>query len=506
MGMYITYDLKIEPRYHNVYRIIRIDGNNTLHDLCSEILSAFNFDNDHLYMFSLKRKKYDGEGYFHPEASGEKSADEVSLNELNLKVRNKFLLLYDFGDEWLFDITVKKIEQSDILTLTHIKEQSGEIFQYPAWDDEENEYEEGEAEYEEFSKESEAENRFIFMDTDSSMVELLSENKPSDLKAIMRTLGIKFSKASKSASKGYANKIANFLSSNKEKLLDLLTPSAVILLYSIAFSDDDTAFEKQMETLSLDILIDLGLVEISNEYESFTIDVTRELYEFADYFKDSGKIDKIKQNYEWQKIFIALINLYGVAELKFLHESLCRYLKTQIDLETFKKSVVKPMAFWSEINFIETEVNSIVTIYAEEITENILTDRNNYDVLDYKKYDDEKLSGVISKGITHVLPDFKDITEYILVEKQISPKEAVIFFVEFSATCLMGKDSDSILEMCEEWLGEHSLKLTKKLKDIILRIIKKHPCTLLMGFSWDEYNNKDTISQNQISLFDDFSF
>lgn len=189
-----------------------------------------------------------------------------------------------------------------------------------------------------------------------------------------------------------------------------------------------------------------------------------------------------------------------------MHESLCRYLKTQIDLETFKKSVVKPMAFWSEINFIETEVNSIVTIYAEEITENILTDRNNYDVLDYKKYDDEKLSGVISKGITHVLPDFKYITEYILVEKQISPKEAVIFFVEFSATCLIGKDSDSILEMCEEWLGEHSLKLTKKLKDIILRIIKKHPCTLLMGFSWDEYNNKDTISQNQISLFDDFSF
>lgn len=60
--MYATYDLKIEPKYYNVYRIIRIDGNKTLHDLCNEILSAFDFDNDHLYMFSLKRKRYDREG------------------------------------------------------------------------------------------------------------------------------------------------------------------------------------------------------------------------------------------------------------------------------------------------------------------------------------------------------------------------------------------------------------------------------------------------------------
>ena len=60
MGKYTTYDLKIEPKYHkDIYRIIRIDGSKTLDNLCGEILSAFNFDDNHLYMFSLKRKKFD---------------------------------------------------------------------------------------------------------------------------------------------------------------------------------------------------------------------------------------------------------------------------------------------------------------------------------------------------------------------------------------------------------------------------------------------------------------
>ena len=61
-------------------------------------------------------------------------------------------------------------------------------------------------------------------------------------------------------------------------------------------------------------------------------------------------------------------------------------METQIELEAFKKSVVKPMVFWGEINVIETEINSIVTIYKDEITENILIDRNNYElkILNYK--------------------------------------------------------------------------------------------------------------------------
>lgn len=506
MAKYSTYELKIEPRYwKNVYRVLRTDGNNTLDGLCYEILSAFDFDNDHLYMFSLQRKKYDSEGYYHPEATGGKNAEKISLNELNLKVRNKFLFLYDFGDEWMFDITVKKIEQSDILTLTYIKEQKGEISQYPDWEDEDWE-EDWEDENEDFLEESHNKDEIVLIDSSYSMTELLSENKPSELKTIMKVLGMKVPKASKRASEVYAAEIVRFLSSNKQKLLDILTPGAAYLLYCIVNSDVDEILTNNMEILSMDILIDLGLVNFLDEYDSHAIEVTKDLYKFGDFFKDSERFNRIKRNYEWQKIFISLINIYGVAELEFFYETLCKYLKTEIEFKEFEKNVVMPMALWNEVNVYETDFNSIATLFSNEITEHILIDRNNFDVLDYKRYGNEELFAAIAEGVSSIVPNFDVLVEYLVVDKKINTGTLGIFLTEFSVRCLMGEDSDLVIEWCNEWLDDNSLKLTKKLKDILLKIIQQHPCAVLMGYSRDEYNNRNNLKDNQISLFDDLPF
>lgn len=37
--------------------------------------------------------------------------------------------------------------------------------------------------------------------------------------------------------------------------------------------------------------------------------------------------------------------------------------------------------------------------------------------------------------------------------------------------------------MFEESLEDYSLKLTKKVKNMILKVVQEHPCSLLMGFS-----------------------
>ena len=503
MAKYTTYELKIEPKYwKDVYRVLKIDGNNTLDDLCYEILSAFDFDNDHLYMFSLKRKKYDSDGYFHPQAAGGKNAAKISLNKLNLKVRNKFLFLYDFGDEWMFDITVKKIEQSDIMSLTYVKEQNGEISQYPDWEDES----EDENENEEFLEGCHNEDEVAFIDSSYSMTELLSENKPSELKTIMKILGMKVPKVSKKASKVYAAEIVRFLSSNKNKLLELLTPGAAYLLYNIANSDIDEVLSIQMEVLSMDILLNLGLVDYSDEHDLYTVEVTKDLYEFGDFFKDSERFNIIKRNYQWQKIFISLMNLYGVAELEFFHKILCGYLKTEIKFKEFEQTVVIPMLLWDEVNVNDTDFKVITSLFSSEITEYILTDRNNFDILDYKRYSAEELSAVIAEGTPSMVPNFNFLIEYLAVDKGINLGTAGMFLTGFSVRCLMGDDNDAILDWCNKWLNDNSLKLTKKLKDILLKIIRQHPCAVLMGYSRDEYTNRDELKNNQISLFDDLQF
>ena len=47
------YVFRVKPQgYRNNYRVIRIGGGRTLHDLHLAILDAYDFYADHLYMFS----------------------------------------------------------------------------------------------------------------------------------------------------------------------------------------------------------------------------------------------------------------------------------------------------------------------------------------------------------------------------------------------------------------------------------------------------------------------
>ena len=64
---YLCYQLKIESAFNrNIYRIMEISGDRTFAELSDCILDAFEFDKDHLYMFSLNRKAYDPNGIYHP--------------------------------------------------------------------------------------------------------------------------------------------------------------------------------------------------------------------------------------------------------------------------------------------------------------------------------------------------------------------------------------------------------------------------------------------------------
>lgn len=63
------------------------------------------------------------------------------LDKIGLVLKQKFSLHYDFGDDWMFAITVQKItETSEKAAQTVIKEK-GSIEQYPEWDEEEEDYE-----------------------------------------------------------------------------------------------------------------------------------------------------------------------------------------------------------------------------------------------------------------------------------------------------------------------------------------------------------------------------
>ena len=103
----VTYILKVEVG--SCMRKIRIGGRETLEELHEAIQRAVDFDNDHMYCFTIgfgRTKK----SYYHPYCEDEPYlANEVYLQEILLYEKMKFEYLFDFGDCWRFEITVEKI-------------------------------------------------------------------------------------------------------------------------------------------------------------------------------------------------------------------------------------------------------------------------------------------------------------------------------------------------------------------------------------------------------------
>jgi hypothetical protein len=156
-----VFKVKLKHDKH-IWRKIEILGSQTLNDLHIAIQDAFNFDVDHLYSFFMSGKAWDDSDfeYYHPEANGgplqnrirmelslirgsqpqpRLPATRVRIESLNLKPKQKFLYLFDYGDEWHFEVEFLKEEPPEKTLYPRIIDSRGEDpEQYPDYEKEES--------------------------------------------------------------------------------------------------------------------------------------------------------------------------------------------------------------------------------------------------------------------------------------------------------------------------------------------------------------------------------
>lgn len=132
------YLMKVYPagRGREVYRNIEICGDNTLNQLCQIILEAFDFIDEHLYEFCMDNRMY-SEYSYQSDPEGDEPSTDITLDELGLSKGQKFSLHYDLGDDWMFTITVSKINEIPEKMESRIIKSKGNIQQYPDWDEDE---------------------------------------------------------------------------------------------------------------------------------------------------------------------------------------------------------------------------------------------------------------------------------------------------------------------------------------------------------------------------------
>ena len=95
------YTMKVYPAgmSRTVYRVLQISGKETLDRLCSEIISSFDFTDEHLYEFCMDNRMYSDCSFQSDPEYGEPST-KIVLDKLHLERGQNFSLHYDFGDDW----------------------------------------------------------------------------------------------------------------------------------------------------------------------------------------------------------------------------------------------------------------------------------------------------------------------------------------------------------------------------------------------------------------------
>jgi hypothetical protein len=119
-----------------VWRQIAMPADATLDDLVGWILEAVDFDDDHLYEFIYRDRLGRQVRAGHPEDEEGPFADEVLIGELPLEPGQSMKLIYDFGDNWQFDVRLESIApRRGGGKLPRIVEKHGKApQQYPQWD------------------------------------------------------------------------------------------------------------------------------------------------------------------------------------------------------------------------------------------------------------------------------------------------------------------------------------------------------------------------------------
>lgn len=127
-----------------VYRTIELGSGQSFDRLAGAILDAFGWDHDHLYAFYLNGKRFDdryevglpeGDGYA---MFGTKTptvlTGELTLGELSLQKGDKFLFLFDFGDNHEFSIRVTEVRaRAGSKTLPRVVKQAGRAPEQYGW-------------------------------------------------------------------------------------------------------------------------------------------------------------------------------------------------------------------------------------------------------------------------------------------------------------------------------------------------------------------------------------
>ena len=96
-----------------VWRWISIPASDPLSNLSRAILDAFDFDDDHLHCFRCRDRFGRAISIYHYDMREKPTSDDVLVGEIPIRLCEAMVYVFDFGDDWRFNVLLEAIDPPD---------------------------------------------------------------------------------------------------------------------------------------------------------------------------------------------------------------------------------------------------------------------------------------------------------------------------------------------------------------------------------------------------------
>lgn len=491
-----------------IYTVLDISADSTLDDLCIMILDAFDFTHEHLYLFNFDGTGY-GEGdyvyYFMPE-SGEKGTD-IRLGELDLVLKQKFYFLYDFGDDWGFQIQVQKIYETEEHVINGIVSVKGELQQYPEWDEDDRPEEWDEDNEMDFLDEEELEKPFGFqISREITVREILDTLEEDDLRMHAAAFLGDEERSACLVEKDIdwvRERYAQAVLQNREHMLLFLrnTAAEVFLFLMTAGTDsesgilnwDDFKIELPIEeeiysqevSVALMHLYSMGacMPEMDNEGMVHSFLISQEMRDAYEKWISRPSVGKKLQLYKKvQEIVDVLLLRYGIVEMDKLHEICQDVLGKKIKKEDLEFLINGRLVYFGRYDIYTSEEGVLyVSVLDEAISGHILCERKQYPDLTYQTFSLKELENYIENGPYWDVEGYDELMDALW--KTVQDVQALGMMLQsFTNLAVVGVSADDIIRAIRSELNSSGKRMTKKLQGMIRDAVKNMPLAARYGY------------------------
>ncbi|WP_414732932.1 IS1096 element passenger TnpR family protein [Acetobacterium carbinolicum] len=472
------YKLKITLDYdQRIYRMIGICGSDTLDDLSDVILASFNFSDDHLYLFNMDNVKVSKNSYNKMPEYGGKSTD-ISIEKLHLVEKQKLVYLYDFGDEWVFRISVLKIESENNYSKPQVLETAGEVEQYPDFNEEYDE------------------NVLLNVIDKLQVIDILNEIEDEFIQEEYLSLFDYNRSLNGRDPEKLRNEIMKEVLEHPDHLMFFLPSKQFEHLNALVHNENIFLKDDWCELMKL---YSYGFCRMKEDENSFVIEIPKQVIDvYKPYMLDTKNRKTIKKNAELQKITEYLLSKYGVIEMDNLLQILCFITNRKIEYTEFKYLVYSRLHYLGDFIVFTGDENILyVSLFNQEDALEILKQRNaseEYKKLSYPVFTLQHCRKAIKQNYYLEYPSFRAWWDYLKFDIRLEYDTCNrLLSITTYAALIQDEDEKMLLKECRKLFHQDGCNFTRMPQKLIKALSKGIPAAVEKGRSYEEYGKTGLI-------------